>query len=153
MSDTNINFGDVSVTGGQAALGNNAGASFSQINNGGDSAKLKPIFDEAQRIVENEMPAFSSDSQELMEMYGSPASMVGSMYESAADEIENETLPAGEFDAQKKTWFERAKTVAPALVKGGLIVGEAVVSTYVSKSPVVAGLLAAIEFAKQQVRA
>ena len=56
--------------------------------------------------------------------------------------------PEGNFLAEKEAWYEKFNVLPPKVIQGGLVVGEAVLSCYVSKSPVVAGALAAIEFFK-----
>lgn len=157
-----INFGDVSVTGGQAAIGDNSGATFNQVNHGSASQELDQLFTKAKEIVEEE--SFVDDSgvapdvpdDDLVEMYqtyGNPTGMVSAMQTAAAADMQRtEPIPTAQFESEKETWFQRAKRIAPILAKGGLAVGQAVVTTFVSKSPVVAGLLAAIEFAQQQLK-
>lgn len=56
--------------------------------------------------------------------------------------------PEGDFLAEKEAWYSKFNVLPPKVIQGGLVVGEAVLSCYVSKSPVVAGALAAIEFFK-----
>jgi hypothetical protein len=154
-----ISFGDVNVTGGQAAIGDNSGATFNQVNHGAASQELDQLFNQAKEIVEEETfydegaKSISSVDDELIAMYGNPTGMVSAMQTAAAADLQRtEPLPAEQFEAEKQTWFQRAKRIAPILAKGGLAVGQAVVTTFVSKSPVVAGLLAAIEFAQQQLK-
>jgi len=88
---------------------------------------------------------------------------VGAMFDAATTKVEDVATgyagpgdtgapalgtPESDFLAEKESWFNKFNVLPPKVIQGGLVVGEAVLSCYVSKSPVVAGALAAIEFFK-----
>jgi hypothetical protein len=82
---------------------------------------------------------------------GGPADMLGQAAAEAdsytgdpqADPL---TLP----DQAGGTWYNRFLAVGPMLLDGGLVVAGAVVETYIKRSPIVAGLQAALRFIQTQ---
>lgn len=94
----------------------------------------------------------SPERDELAKEYATPQAFLSFAREEANTEIETSTehpVVPSDFAERKNKWLSRFKAIAPMLLRGGLTVGSAVVSSYVSKSPIVAGLEAGFAFAQK----
>lgn len=92
-----INFGNVSVTGGQAAIGDNTGATFHQVNHGSAAPELDELFVEAKEILTGESfldesgqspDILSDDLIEMYQTYGNPVGLVSAMQTAANADLQ-----------------------------------------------------------------
>lgn len=119
------------------------GNSQVQNNSGNETPDWKvPLLDLQEQVKDSPWP----DETELYikEEYETPQVMLGAAMAEAEDQIVNapEMYEGEDFTEQETLWSGRFKALLPLGVKITASVGKAVVDSYVSKSPVVAGLQA-----------
>ena len=148
MSNT-FNF---NATNQQNQIGDNNSAEM----NVGDQPSVDKVFEPAIKHVEQNDLTWDQVidepdevSTEMVNHFPTPIAFLTAARDQADIEIASEvTMEPEQFEEQKTVWFERIKKIAPTLLKGGCVIGSAVASTYVQKSPIVAGLIAGFEFAQ-----
>ena len=147
------NFGDINVTGGNNVnqFGDNNNATQTN-HNAAETPEWRPPLIELQDQVKEaewseEAPAPYKHGSDT-ETYGSPKDLVDDALAVAATDIEvAETTPEIVLDEEsfkeaQSGWQSKFKALLPLGVRIGASVGSAVVDSYVSKSPVIAGLQA-----------
>ena len=137
-------FGDINVTGGNNVNqfgDNNTGSQTNQFGDQVPEWKV-PILDLQEQVKDQSWP--DETEPYIKEEYAAPQTMLGAAMSEAEDQIENapEMYEGEDFTEQKTLWADRFKALLPLGVKITGSVGKAVVDSYVSKSPVVAGLQA-----------
>lgn len=113
----------------------------------------KPFLAVQEQVAEQQWP--ETTVPEIVEQYETPTVMLSAAMEQvttdlAAENIEEVYTPE-QFEAEKKSWWQRFMALGPLGLKVGASVGVAVVDTYITKSPAIAGLQAFFTEIKSEI--
>ena len=116
------------------------GTSPTQINNNSgekqDNSDIIAILRELRDQVKD-APWPEETQPYVSEQFDTPKLML----QASIDEIDRE-IPEEDFDQESKTWYDRLSSLMPLGIKMSASFSKAALDTYVSKSPVIAGLKA-----------
>ena len=115
------------------------------VNHGKIETTFKDVFDEIlPQLVDKEFPAGTDET--IVNEFDNPSTLMSAAYDQAELDVANASMKVdNEFKTQTKTWYARFKTLMPLGLKVTTAVSSAVLSTYINRSPVIAGLQAFIE--------
>jgi hypothetical protein len=137
---------------GKVQVAGDVDGDITTYNTRADTSDLTKFFKSMLEEAEN-VSWDKSTPKEISQEFETPKLMLEMGATQAEEDILgiNPDFEPEEFDEEQCTWFNRFKAMSPKILQGSLTVGEAVISTYVNQSPVVAGALAAIKFVKGEV--
>lgn len=154
LSVGSMSFGDQDNSeGGAGQQGVNG--DLNQTSVSASESPASDLFNGMLLLVDKDYSTWKAftDSFELAELkrsYETPAEFFKQAHAEAESDLAETHVnyESNAFLNAEATWAQRFKAVVPDLIKGGLVVTGAIAESYVKRSPVIAGLTAAANYAK-----